>query len=62
KICYFTNWAIYRKGPSGNFTPEDIDFSACNFILYAFAGLNSNTYKIQLTDKFSDLFGRWGTW
>uniref|UniRef100_A0A8D8TW15 Probable chitinase 3 n=1 Tax=Cacopsylla melanoneura TaxID=428564 RepID=A0A8D8TW15_9HEMI len=55
KICYFANWAFSRTGPSGNFTPEDIDFSSCDFICYAFAGLNKETYKIQVTDKSADL-------
>ena len=35
-VCYYTNWAQYRKEPQ-KFFPEDIDVSLCSHIHYAFA-------------------------
>ncbi|KAL1451060.1 hypothetical protein WDU94_003354 [Cyamophila willieti] len=52
KVCYFTNWAY--QDSSTPFTPEDIDFSLCNFIVYADFGLDENTMTIQSKDPFSD--------
>ncbi|KAL1465657.1 hypothetical protein WDU94_005209, partial [Cyamophila willieti] len=55
KVCYFTNYAVYHEGLSGNFQAEDIDFSLCNFILYASAHLDNDTYKVTLSDTWADL-------
>ncbi|KAI5692504.1 hypothetical protein M8J75_007108 [Diaphorina citri] len=55
KICYFTNWAIYRTGKSGNYSAENIDFAYCNFVVYAFAGLDGENNTLRITDAFADL-------
>ncbi|KAI5716880.1 hypothetical protein M8J76_013898 [Diaphorina citri] len=55
KICYFTNWAIYRTGKSGNYSAENIDFAYCNFVVYAFAGLDGESITLRITDAFADL-------
>lgn len=54
KVCYFLNWSIYRTGDA-KFTPDDIDFRYCNFILYAFAILETSNYTIALSDPYADL-------
>uniref|UniRef100_A0A8D9AVH9 Probable chitinase 3 n=1 Tax=Cacopsylla melanoneura TaxID=428564 RepID=A0A8D9AVH9_9HEMI len=55
KVCYFTSWSVYRPGSSGHYTAEDIDFSLCNFILYAFVNLDKTMYTITLADSNADL-------
>lgn len=40
-ICYFNNWAQYRKG-TGKHTPDDIDPFLCTHVIYSFAGLEGN--------------------
>ncbi|KAL1451061.1 hypothetical protein WDU94_003355 [Cyamophila willieti] len=55
KVCYFTDWAVYRQGPSGNYQPGDIDFGLCNYVMYSFVELNGNTYDVKLADPWADL-------
>lgn len=38
-VCYYTNWAQYRK-EAGKYVPEDIDSNLCTHIIYSFAKLN----------------------
>uniref|UniRef100_A0A1B6DCK4 GH18 domain-containing protein n=1 Tax=Clastoptera arizonana TaxID=38151 RepID=A0A1B6DCK4_9HEMI len=53
-MCYFTNWAWYRKD-YGKFLPSDIDPSLCTHIIYAFAALDNETYTIKSYDEWSDI-------
>jgi len=52
-VCYFTNWAWYRRG-NGKYTPEDIDPELCTHIVYGFAVLDSNTLLMKAHDSWAD--------
>uniref|UniRef100_A0A8D8MDQ8 Probable chitinase 3 n=1 Tax=Cacopsylla melanoneura TaxID=428564 RepID=A0A8D8MDQ8_9HEMI len=56
KVCYFTNWASNDTNTpySAAFTPEDIDFSLCNFIVYADFGLDETNLTIRSRDPKTD--------
>uniref|UniRef100_T1JB05 chitinase n=1 Tax=Strigamia maritima TaxID=126957 RepID=T1JB05_STRMM len=45
-VCYFSGWANKRPG-IGNFNADSIDPFSCTHFIYAFAGLNSETYTIE---------------
>ena len=53
-VCYFTNWAMYRRG-IGKYTPEDIDPSLCTHIVYGFAVLDYSTHKMRIFDRWADI-------
>lgn len=52
-ICYFTNWAQYRKGPA-RYTPENVDPFLCTHIIYSFAGIEN--YRITTMDVNDEKF------
>lgn len=52
-VCYFTNWAWYRKG-IGRYLPEDIDPQLCTHIVYGFAVLDYSTLTIKAHDSWAD--------
>ncbi|KAM7354055.1 chitinase 10 [Cochliomyia hominivorax] len=56
-VCYFTNWAWYRRG-EGKYVPEDIDENLCTHIVYGFAVLNSNSLTIKTHDSWADIDNR----
>ena len=41
RVCYYTNWAQYRRNGM-QFFPEDVDPFLCTHIKFAFAQLNGN--------------------
>lgn len=45
-VCYFTNWAWYRKGIA-KYTPDDIDSRLCTHIIYGFAVLDYTELTIS---------------
>ena len=45
-VCYYPSWAYWRSG-DGKFTVEDIDFSLCSHVVYAFALLDINTFGVR---------------
>ena len=49
----FTNWAFYRK-EGGKYTPDDIDINLCTHIVYGFAVLDKNTFKMIAHDSYVD--------
>lgn len=53
-VCYFTNWAWYRKG-DGRYTPDHIDESLCTHVVYGFAVLNGQTLTIKPHDSWADI-------
>ncbi|KAL1138265.1 hypothetical protein AAG570_009954, partial [Ranatra chinensis] len=53
-VCYFTNWAWYRKGDS-KFFPEHMNPSLCTHIIYAFATLEPNSLTIASFDPWADI-------
>ncbi len=53
-VCYWGTWANYRP-KAGKFTPEDVDPSLCTNLIYSFAGLDGETWKIKSLDPWMDL-------
>lgn len=53
-VCYFTNWAWYRKS-EGKFYPEHIPSNLCTDVIYAFASLDPNDLTIKPFDTWSDI-------
>merc|ERR1719259_886743 len=53
-VCYFTNWAMYRKG-HGKFLPDHIDTSLCTHVVYGFAVLDSSTLLMKPHDPWADI-------
>ena len=53
-VCYFTNWAWYRPGV-GKYKPENIDPELCTHIIYGFAVLDGNNFKIKTHDSWADI-------
>jgi len=53
-VCYFTNWAWYRRG-AGKYKPEDIDPTICTHIIYGFAVLDYSTLLIKPHDTWADI-------
>jgi len=53
-VCYFTNWAWYRKSVA-KFVPEHLDSRLCTHIVYAFAALEPHDLKIMSSDPWADI-------
>lgn len=53
-VCYFTNWAWYRKG-TGRYTPDDIDTDLCTHVVYGFAVLDYSELTIRTHDSWADI-------
>lgn len=53
-VCYFTNWAWYRRGV-GRYTPDDIDTDLCTHIVYGFAVLDYSELTIRTHDSWADI-------
>lgn len=53
-VCYFTNWAWYRKGIA-KYTPDDIDSRLCTHIVYGFAVLDYTELTIRTHDSWADI-------
>lgn len=56
-VCYFTNWAWYRKG-LGRYLPEDIDPDLCTHIVYGFAVLDFGNLILKAHDSWADYDNR----
>lgn len=56
-VCYFTNWAWYRKGIA-KYTPDDIDTRLCTHIVYGFAVLDYSELTIRTHDSWADIDNR----
>ena len=53
-VCYFTNWAWYRKG-LGRYTPDDINTDLCTHIVYGFAVLDYSELILRTHDSWADI-------
>ncbi|XP_017486088.1 PREDICTED: probable chitinase 3 [Rhagoletis zephyria] len=53
-VCYFTNWAWYRKGV-GRYTPDDINTDLCTHIVYGFAVLDYSNLVLRTHDSWADI-------
>lgn len=56
-VCYFTNWAWYRRG-LGRYLPEHIDHTLCTHIVYGFAVLDYSNLVIKAHDSWADFDNR----
>ncbi|XP_014210222.1 probable chitinase 10 [Copidosoma floridanum] len=56
-VCYFTNWAWYRRG-LGRYLPENIDHTLCTHIVYGFAVLDYSDLIIKAHDSWADFDNR----
>lgn len=56
-VCYFTNWAWYRRGV-GRYLPEHIDHTLCTHIVYGFAVLDYSELTIKAHDSWADFDNR----
>ena len=52
-VCYFANWAVYRKG-TAKFGATNINPYLCTHLIYAFGGLSKED-TVQPFDKYQDL-------
>jgi chitinase len=52
-VCYFANWAVYRKG-TAKFSGTNINPYLCTHLIYAFGGLSKED-TIQPFDTYQDL-------
>ncbi|XP_043252760.1 probable chitinase 10 [Colletes gigas] len=52
-VCYFTNWAWYRRG-IGRYLPENIDHTLCTHIVYGFAVLDYSELTVKAHDSWAD--------
>ncbi|XP_050082117.1 probable chitinase 10 [Anopheles aquasalis] len=59
-VCYFTNWAWYRKG-YGKYTPDHIRTDLCTHIVYGFAVLDYSTLTIKTHDSWADIDNKFYT-
>lgn len=53
-VCYFTNWAWYRKS-AGRYTPDDINTDLCTHIVYGFAVLDYSNLVLRTHDSWADI-------
>ncbi|XP_018794816.1 PREDICTED: probable chitinase 3 [Bactrocera latifrons] len=59
-VCYFTNWAWYRKG-AGRYTPDDINTDLCTHIVYGFAVLDYSNLVLRTHDSWADIDNKFYT-
>lgn len=53
-VCYFTNWAWYRKGLA-KYTPDNIDVNLCTHVVYGFAILDYSELTLRVYDSWADI-------
>ncbi|XP_055686858.1 probable chitinase 2 [Lutzomyia longipalpis] len=58
-VCYIGTWATYRPG-FGSFTLDHVDPNLCTHLIYAFAGLDTDSDGIKALDPWQDLKDNYG--
>lgn len=58
-VCYVSAWSVYRPG-RGSWSLDNLDPTLCTHLVYAFAGLDNETYTIRSLDEFHDLEDNYG--
>ncbi|XP_003747412.1 acidic mammalian chitinase [Galendromus occidentalis] len=53
-ICYWESWSRYRVAPYTG-SVENIPIHLCTHLIYAFAGLDENTWKVKSLEPYWDL-------
>ncbi|XP_039275756.1 endochitinase isoform X1 [Nilaparvata lugens] len=53
-VCYYSSWAAYRDAPV-TYKVENIPASKCTHIIYAFLGVNENTWQVKILDEYLDV-------
>ncbi|KAK7072959.1 hypothetical protein SK128_018790 [Halocaridina rubra] len=53
-VCYLGSWAVYRPG-NGKFNIEDIDPRLCTTLVYAFTGMDENSFAMKSLDPDYDI-------
>jgi GH18 family chitinase len=53
-VCYLSSWAKKRPNPM-NFYPSLLDANKCTHVIYAFAGIDENSYEISVADETTDI-------
>lgn len=50
RVCYYSGWAVNRPPPN-NLDAQNIDADLCTHLVFAFAGLESNTTLLKAASK-----------